>query len=152
MTAEERYPITDLLPYRTRRPERSALVRTLATSLTVAAALLLTAASSEEPAMTAADLAQLCTGTDHVSRNACRIYILGVTQGMDVGFHMAGGGNRASHPCVPRGVSAEELEATVKVKLAALDATAGARDAAGFIADVLLKSYPCAKAPAQGQP
>ncbi|MGO9802085.1 MAG: Rap1a/Tai family immunity protein [Steroidobacteraceae bacterium] len=125
---------------------------TFATALTVAAALLLTAASSEAPAMTAADLAQLCSGTDHVSRNACRIYILGVTQGMDVGFHMAGGRNRAGRPCVPRGISAEELETTVKQKLAALDATAGARDAAGFIADVLLKSFPCAKAPAQGQP
>ncbi|MGP8035638.1 MAG: Rap1a/Tai family immunity protein [Steroidobacteraceae bacterium] len=123
-----------------------------ATALTVATALLLTAASSEEPAMTAADLAQLCSGTDHVSRNACRIYILGVTQGMDVGIHMAGGRNRAGRPCVPRGISAEELETTVKQKLAALDATAGARDAAGFIAAVLLKSFPCAKAPAPGQP
>lgn len=102
--------------------------------------------------MTAADLAQLCSGTDHVSRNACRIYILGVAQGMDVGIRMAGGGSRASGPCVPRGIAAQELEATVKQKLAALDAPAGARDAAGFIAAVLLKSFPCGKAPAQGQP
>jgi len=126
-------------------------VRSIATALTVAAALLLAAASSEEPAMTAADLAQLCSGTDHVSRNACRIYILGVTQGMEVGIRMAGGRNRAGRPCVPPGISAQELEATVKQKLAALDASAGARDAAGFIADVLLKSFPCARSAARGE-
>jgi hypothetical protein len=40
------------------------------------AALLLTAARAAQPAMTAGDLAQLCDGSDHVSVNACRIYIL----------------------------------------------------------------------------
>lgn len=127
-------------------------MRLLATTLTVAAALLLTAASSEEPAMTASDLAQLCSGTDHVSRNACRIYILGVTQGIEVGIRLSGGKARAGHPCVPPGISAEDLEATVKQRLAKLDAAGGVRDAAGFIADVLLKSFPCAKSAAQGQP
>jgi hypothetical protein len=127
-------------------------VRLLATALTITAALLLTAASSDEPAMTAADLAQLCNGADHVSVNACRIYILGVTQGIDVGMHLAGGKGHAGRPCIPPGISAEDLEATVKQKLAKLDATAGTRDAAGFIAEVLLKSYPCTRAAAPGQP
>jgi len=127
-------------------------VRLLATTLITAAALLLSAASADEPAMTASDLAQLCGGTDHVSRNACRIYILGVTQGIDVGMRLAGGKSRAGRPCVPSGISAEDLEATVKQRLAGLDAAAGARDAAGFIADVLSKSFPCARAAARGQP
>jgi len=127
-------------------------VRTLATAMTVTAALFLTAASSDEPAMTANDLAQLCSGTDHVSRNACRIYILGVTQGIDVGIRLSGGKARAGHACVPPGISAEDLEAAVKQRLAKLDAAAGSREAAGLIADVLLKSFPCARSAAPGQP
>jgi hypothetical protein len=127
-------------------------MRSRATILTAAVLPLLLAAASDQPAMTAADLAQLCTGTDHVSVNVCRTYILGVTQGIDVGVHLAGGHSGARRPCVPPGISAEELEKTVKQRLATLDAAAGARDAAGFIADVLLKSFPCAKAAPQGQP
>ena len=127
-------------------------MRTLATALAVAAALLLTAASSDEPAMTANDLAQLCGGTDHVSRNACRIYILGVTQGIEVGIRLSGGKARAGHACVPPGISAEDLEAAVKQRLARLDTAAGSREAAGLIAEVLLKSFPCARAAAPGQP
>ena len=127
-------------------------MRTLATAMTVTAALFLTAASSDEPAMTANDLAQLCSGTDHVSRNACRIYILGVTQGIDVGIRLSGGKARAGHACVPPGISAEDLEAAVKQRLAKLDAAAGSREAAGLIADVLLKSFPCARSAAPGQP
>jgi len=127
-------------------------VRTLATALAVAAALLLTAASSDEPAMTANDLAQLCGGTDHVSRNACRIYILGVTQGIEVGIRLSGGKARAGHACVPPGISAEDLEAAVKQRLARLDTAAGSREAAGLIAEVLLKSFPCARSAAPGQP
>ena len=116
------------------------------TALAAAAVVFLTGASGEEPAMTAADLAQLCSGTDHVSRNACRIYILGVTQGIAVGLHMAGGGARAGRPCVPPAVSAEVLEATVKKRLAALGAASDSRDASGFIGDVLATAYPCGKA------
>ena len=127
-------------------------MRTLATALAVAAALLLTAASSDEPAMTANDLAQLCGGTDHVSRNACRIYILGVTQGIEVGIRLSGGKARAGHACVPPGISAEDLEAAVKQRLARLDTAAGSREAAGLIAEVLLKSFPCARSAAPGQP
>lgn len=126
-------------------------MRSRATILTAALVPLLLAAASDQPAMTASDLAQLCSGTDHVSVNACRIYILGVTQGIDVGLHLAGG--KGTHrPCVPAGISAEELQKTVKQRLAALDAAGGARDAAGFIADVLLKSFPCTKTAPQGQP
>jgi hypothetical protein len=127
-------------------------MRSRATILTAALAPLLLAAGSDQPAMTATDLAQLCSGTDHVSVNACRIYILGVTQGIDVGVRLAGGHGAHRHPCVPPGVSAEELEKTVKQRLATLDAAAGARDAARLIADVLLKSFPCAKPASPGQP
>ena len=109
------------------------------------AALLLTAAEAEQPAMTAGDLAQLCAGSDHVSVNACRIYILGVTQGIAVGMRLAGG-KSADHPCVPPGVSAQELEATLKRKLAALDSDSQQRDAAGFIGAALATQFRCAGA------
>ena len=118
-------------------------MRSPATMVAAAAALLLTAAAPEEPAMTAGDLAQLCTGTDHVSVNACRIYILGVTQGIKVGIRMAGGRSAVSRPCVPPGISAAELEAKLKKKLAALDADSGQRDAAGFIGAALAAEFPC---------
>jgi hypothetical protein len=114
-------------------------------ALTAAVALLLTAAAGgSPPAMIASDLEQLCSGEDHVSRNACRIYILGVTQGIAVGIRMAEA-SRSARPCVPPGVSAEELELTVKRRLAALGPAAGSRDASGFIGDVLLGAYRCGR-------
>ena len=114
-----------------------------ATIAAAAAALFLTAAAPEEPAMTASDLGQLCGGTDHVSVNACRVYILGVTQGIAVGIRMASGKSDASRACVPAGISADELEAALKKKLAALDAETGQHDAAGFIGAALAAAFPC---------
>jgi hypothetical protein len=120
-------------------------VKPLATGLTLAAALILSAAAAaapEQPAMTAGDLAQLCSGTDHVSVNACRIYMLGVTQGIAVGMRIAGSG-KASRPCVPPGIAAEDLEAALKSRLAALDSAGQQRDAAGFIGAALAAKFPC---------
>jgi hypothetical protein len=101
-------------------------------------------AAEEQPAMTAGDLEQLCSGTDHVSRNACRIYILGVTQGIAIGMRIAAGKNANHRPCVPATISAESLEDTVKKRLAALG-TERDRDAAGFVGSVLGAAYPCPK-------
>ena len=113
----------------------------------MAAGLLLTTAAPGQPApaMTAGDLAQLCGGSDHVSVNACRIYILGVTQGIAVGIRMAAAHSPAGRACVPPGISAEELETSLKKKLAALDADSEQRDAAGFIAAALAARFPCAR-------
>jgi Rap1a immunity proteins len=115
----------------------------------IAAAVLATPAWSdpqEAPAMTAGDLQQLCLGTDHVSKNACRIYILGVTQGIEVGLATADG--KSPRPCVPGDTSAEALETTLKTKLDAdLAATPANRDhdAARFIGSVLAHAFPCGK-------
>jgi hypothetical protein len=120
-------------------------VKRFASLCTAAAALLfLTAAAPEEPAMTAGDLAQLCNGTDHVSRNACRIYMLGVTQGIAVGLRIAGRGKEAARPCVRPGIAAEDLEAMLKKRLDSLDASGQQRDAAGFIGESLTAAFPCA--------
>ena len=106
-------------------------------------------AAAEDAAMSADDLQQLCAGTDHVSENACRIYILGVTQGLNVGLDLA---RAASHarPCVPASMSAEALQKLVKRKLAEQLAAVPAErdlDASRFIASVLARSFPCARQP-----
>jgi len=96
--------------------------------------------------MTAGDLHELCNGTDHVSKNACRIYILGITQGIAVGLQIAEGKSGGGRPCVPQSVSGDALEQNVKVKLDADLAAAPAKrdlDASAFIANVLATSYPC---------
>lgn len=118
-------------------------MRSLTAITAAVAALTLTAAAPGQPAMTAGDLAQLCSGSDHVSVNACRIYMLGVTQGIAVGIHMAAAPGPASRPCVPPGISAEELEASLKKELAALDADSAQRDAAGFLGAALAARFPC---------
>ncbi len=94
--------------------------------------------------MTAGDLQQLCLGTDHVSKNACRIYILGVTQGIEVG--MATADNKGPRPCVPGDQSAEALESTLKAKLDSDLASSPANrdhDAARFIGSALAHAFPC---------
>jgi hypothetical protein len=110
-----------------------------------------TAAASEQHAMTAGDLQELCAGSDHVSVNACRVYILGVTEGIAVGLRMAGGKSGGARPCIPDGVSAEALEQTVKSRLDEdLAANPGHRnqDASGFIGTVLAHAFPCTPGPA----
>jgi hypothetical protein len=102
------------------------------------------------PAMntvTAGDLAAFCVGSDHVSQNVCRIYILGVTQGVVLGLGNAPGGR--ARPCVPAQLSAETLEEAVKARLEAELAAhpaAAAQDGARFIMAMLGKAYPCTKA------
>ena len=120
-------------------------MKIIPTVLAVAAAILTAPAPAAEAAMTAADLKELCAGSDHVSRNVCRIYILGVTEGIAQGLSIAGG--KGSRPCIPAGVSAEQLEETVKSRLGkelSLSPARGTADAAPFLASTLAEAYPCA--------
>ena len=124
-------------------------MRSVVTTLTIIGALLAAAAgSSREQVMTAGDLQELCAGTDHVSRNVCRTYILGVTQGIAVGMNIADGKTRGGRPCVPENVSGERLEQTLTARLDKdLGPANRKRDAADFIGAVLVRSYPCPHAP-----
>ena len=120
-------------------------MKIILTSLGVAATLLAVPADAAEAAMTAGDLKELCAGSDHVSRNVCRIYILGVTEGIAQGLTIAAG--KGSKPCIPEGVSAEQLEETVKSRLAkelSVSPARGTTDAAPFLASTLAEAFPCA--------
>lgn len=126
-------------------------MKRIVTALCVAAGTLALPAHAGEAAMTAGDLQELCAGSDHVSRNVCRIYILGVTEGIEQGLSIAAG--KGSRPCIPEGVSAEQLEASVKSRLGEELSHTPARgnsDAAAFLARTLAQAFPCAESrPAQ---
>ncbi|MBS0366846.1 MAG: hypothetical protein JSR67_13600 [Proteobacteria bacterium] len=96
--------------------------------------------------MTAGDLQQLCAGTDHVSRNVCRVYILGVTEGIVLGLALAD--RHQARPCLPASLSAESLEDAVRHRLSGTlaDADSG-RDAARYIQRVLVTEYRCGAGP-----
>lgn len=114
--------------------------------LALAAGMLALPVHSGETAMTAGDLKELCSGSDHVSRNVCRIYILGVTEGIAQGVSIASG--KGPKPCIPEGVSAERLEQTVKARLEEDLSTSSARgsaDAASFLAAALAQAFPCSR-------
>jgi hypothetical protein len=104
--------------------------------------------ASEGRAMTAADLQQLCLGSDTMSKNVCRIYIVGVVQGIDVGLNIADGKGVGARPCIPKNTSAEVLEEAVKLSLAE-DLTWVPSDrnvyASGIIGEVMVKMFPCPK-------
>ena len=131
------------------RYQRASGVRPACLTLGLLWALSAAAATPAPPAantVSAGDLAQFCVGTDHVSQNVCRIYILGVTQGVVLGL-----GNGRGAPlrlCVPADITAETLEEAVKARiegeLRARPAAAG-EDGARFIVAMLGKAYPCAK-------
>lgn len=112
--------------------------------LAMAAGSLALSAHATEAAMTAGDLKELCSGSDHVSRNVCRIYILGVTEGISQGLSIAAG--KGAKACIPEGVSAEDLEKTVKARLEADLSRSPARssaDAAAFLTTALAEAFPC---------
>ena len=122
-------------------------MKVIITVLAVAAGTFAMPARGGEAAMTAGDLKELCSGSDHVSRNVCRIYILGVTEGIAQGMSMASG--KAPKPCIPDGVSAERLEQTIKSRLEADLSSSPARsaaDAASFLAAALAEAFPCSRA------
>jgi Rap1a immunity proteins len=120
-------------------------MKILVTALTLAAGAFAVATHAAEAALTAGDLQELCAGSDHVSRNVCRVYILGVTEGIAQGLSIAAG--KGSRACIPAAVSAERLEEIIKSRLIQDLSTSPARssaDAAAFLATALAEAFPCA--------
>lgn len=121
-------------------------MRSVVLALACLGALYTSAASAGTEVMSAGDLQQLCSGTDHVSVNVCRVYILGVAQGVALGLGIAGGKVRNNRPCVPDAVSGEDLEQTLKARLGeqlAAHPGQASHDAAAVLAAVLARAYPC---------
>ena len=101
-----------------------------------------------QPVMTAGDLQQLCTATDTTSRNVCRVYILGITQGIALGLDIADGKSSLKRPCMPGTLSGESLAESVKARIDRALAAAPKdkeTDAARFIAALAASTYPCRK-------
>jgi hypothetical protein len=119
-------------------------MRSIVIALGVAAGVFALPAHSVDAAMTAGDLKELCSGSDHVSRNVCRIYILGVTEGISQGLRIAAG--NGAKVCMPEGVTAEQLEKTIKARLdedLSRSPARGAADAAAFLSAALAQAFPC---------
>jgi hypothetical protein len=103
---------------------------------------------TSQPVMTAADLQQICVAEDTTSKNVCRVYILGITQGVSIGLDIADGKSSMARPCIPQKLSGEELADSIKAKLAQSLAASPKNqdmDAAKFVAGVMSKSFPCRK-------
>jgi Rap1a immunity proteins len=101
-----------------------------------------------QPVMTAGELQQLCLASDTTSKNVCRVYILGVTQGMALGLDIADGKDSLDRPCVPGTVSGDSLAESVKARIErSLAATPQDKDvdAARFVAKLAATTYPCRK-------
>ena len=106
------------------------------------------AADPAQPVMTAGELQQLCVASDTTSKNVCRVYILGVTQGMALGLDIADGKSTLGRPCVPAALSGDSLAESVKARIdRSLAAAPKDRetDAARFIAALASNAYPCRK-------
>ncbi len=99
-----------------------------------------------QPVMTAADLQQICVAEDTTSKNVCRVYILGITQGVSIGLDIADGKSPTSRPCIPQKLSGEALADSIKARLAqslAASPKDQEMDAAKFVAGVMSKAFPC---------
>ena len=104
------------------------------------------AACAAPEVMTAADLRQLCSDADHVSVNVCRVYILGVAQGISLGLGLADGAPKAARPCIPDSIPAEQLEQTLKARLVQNLETHpahGTQDAATLLASLASSAFTC---------
>ena len=105
-------------------------------------------ATTNETAMTAGDLQQICIDSSAESKAACRFYLLGITQGISMGMGIADGKTQGGRPCVPDDLSASAIELTIKMKLGQeLMVYPDDRklDASGVVGAILVLDFPCRK-------
>ncbi len=96
--------------------------------------------------MTAGDLQQICLGTDAESKAACRYYILGIAQGIQMGMSIADGKTGGGRPCVPENTSGSALVLAVKMKMGQdLMVYPDDRklDASGVVGAITVSNFPC---------
>ncbi|HEX4388184.1 MAG TPA: Rap1a/Tai family immunity protein [Steroidobacteraceae bacterium] len=124
-------------------------MKTLLVAWAIAALLLsnFAAAADEDNAITAGDLQQLCRGTDTTSKNVCRVFIVGVVQGIRLGLSIAD--QHGARACVPGTMSAEGLESAVKTQLDERLQSKPADEqqaAANVIGRIVVRAFPCPQA------
>ncbi|MBI3528089.1 MAG: hypothetical protein HY067_08965 [Betaproteobacteria bacterium] len=110
--------------------------------------LISASAFAADNAMTASDLQQICLGSNAESKAACRFYVLGITQGIDLGMNIADGKTQSGRPCVPENISGAALELAVKMKMGQdLMVFPDDRklDASGFVGAIIVETFPCWK-------
>ena len=96
--------------------------------------------------MTAGDLQQICSSQDSEADISCRLYILGIAEGITIGMSMADGKVVTGRPCIPDTISDSKLETLVKAQLGAdLMVNPGDRSlpASSFIGAVIGTSFAC---------
>jgi hypothetical protein len=102
-------------------------------------------ALADQARMTVADLQTICAGDDAETGAACKFFILGVVEGASFGE----GRQTAGGPLCIASVPSSQLVTAVKIAMAA-DLKAFPQDrslaAAGFVAAVAMKAFPCPKA------
>ncbi|MBV8784887.1 MAG: hypothetical protein JOZ67_11925 [Gammaproteobacteria bacterium] len=94
--------------------------------------------------MSAADLRDICHSSDTTSRNVCRVYLLGVTEGITLGIEIGRG--HGAPACLPEAVSGDALQAKLRERLDAhLERSPGdaQEPAARLIAHLMARAYPC---------
>jgi hypothetical protein len=97
-------------------------------------------------AMTAGDLQDICSGQDKENKAACKFYIYGVSEGIDIGTLIADGKTNAPRVCIPEGTSMSSKELAVKIKLGQdlmVYPEDKKLDASGVLAAIFSKTYPC---------
>lgn len=96
--------------------------------------------------MTVGDLQEICVAYDAESKATCRFYILGITQGIELGIGIADGKTKGGRPCIPDDVPGSTLEFVVK-KFIGEDLMFYPKDreedAAGFVGGAIVKAFPC---------
>ena len=103
-------------------------------------------ARAAQSTMTAGDLAGICSASDAESKAVCHAYILGVTEGVQLGMSIADGKTDGGRPCIPQNISGSVLDLAVKTKLGAdlmVYPSDKRLDASGVIGGILVATFPC---------
>lgn len=100
------------------------------------------------------DLQAICSDSSADSKAACRFYILGITQGIELGMGIADGETQGGRPCIPDNIPSSTLELLVKMKLGQdLMVYPGDKklSASGIISAILISAYRCDKTRSEQQ-